>query len=108
MALRNGSSATLVLPELIELLKGYERQNNCELTFDGRLTDRGGRIDLVWTVSAWDGDPAVVGVRRLGLASAGCLEKRLVTMEAVLIHLLYALDFVLAESAYNEVKNKEQ
>jgi hypothetical protein len=104
LALRNGSSATLVLPELVSLLKTFERENSCELTLAGILTDRGEYIDLVWTAAAWSGDPSAAGSRRLALVSAGCMEKRLVTMEAVFIHLLYALDFQLAENAFNEAR----
>jgi hypothetical protein len=104
LALRKGSSGMLVLPELIDLIKAFERENSCELTLAGILTDRGECIDLVWTAAAWSGDPAAAVSRRLASASVGCMEKRLVTMEAVFIHLLYALDFQLAEHAFNEAR----
>jgi len=96
----------LELPEVIQLLKSFERDNSCELTLKGWLGDRGGRIDLLWQVEAWDTDPTDPEAKRLALASVGCLEKRLVRMEDVLLNLLYALDFQFAEQEFISASSK--
>ena len=102
MALKNGSSGRLELPELIDLIKAFEAQNSVELRITGQIVDGSQRMDLRWEAVAYDGDPDAPGAKILGLANVRCLEKRLVTMEAVLLQLLYALDFQLAE---NEFRN---
>lgn len=102
MGLKHGSSAKLELPELIQLVKAFEKQNGVELTFDGQIVDGYGQLDFRWTVWAWRGEPKQPGVALLGSASALCLGRRMVSMEDVLLNLLYAVDFVLAEKAFRE------
>ena len=103
LALRNGSSASLGLPELIELVKAFEAQNSVEIRLEGQLRDAVKGIDLVWTAYAWDGDPDAPGAKYLASASVRCLEKRLLSLEAVVLQLLYALDFQLAEHEFQKV-----
>jgi hypothetical protein len=84
------------------VIKAFEEQNGIEIVLSGQRTDRHGRLDLVWKAAAWDTDPDNPEARLLALASVGCLEKRLETMEAVLMHLLYQLDFQLAELEFDK------
>lgn len=100
LALKNGSSQSLELPELIDLIKAFEAQNSVELVISGQIVDGTRRTDLRWTVAAYDGDPDAPGAKILALASVRCLEKRLVRLEDVLLQLLYALDFQLAENEF--------
>jgi len=102
LALKNGSSGNLELPELIDIVKAFEAQNSVELVISGQIVDGTRRTDLRWTATAYDGDPDAPGAKILALASVRCMEKRLVSLEAVLLQLLYALDFQLAE---NEFRN---
>lgn len=97
MALKHGSSATLGLGELMDIVAAFEQQNTVRVELRSELTKWNGARDMVWTASAFPLSPTVAGVKPLAYANVRCLEKRLVTMEAVLLQLLYALDFQLAE-----------
>jgi len=103
LALRKGLSGTADVPELRDMWKAFEQQNSVEIQLDARLMDYHGKVDLVWTAVAWDTDPMHSGATILASVRFGCLEKRLVSMEAVLMQLLYALDFQLAERVFNRV-----
>lgn len=102
MALKNGSSQKLALPELIDIVKAFEAQNSVEIRITGQIVDAVKSTDLRWEAVAYDGDPDAPEAKILGLANVRCGEKRLVSMEDVLLQLLYALDFQLAE---NEFRN---
>lgn len=97
MALKNGSSATLGIPELIDLVEAFEVQNTVKVSLRAQLTIAGGKRDLMWVAAAHETTRTEPGQLPLAYASVRCLEKRLVTMEAVLLQLLYALDFQLAQ-----------
>jgi len=100
LALKNGSSGTVGMMELIDIVKAFEAQNSVELTISGQIVDGAKSTDLRWTAVAYDGDPDQPGAKILALANVRCGEKRLVTMEAVLLQLLYALDHQLAENEF--------
>jgi hypothetical protein len=100
LALKKGSSGNLGLPELIDIVKAFEAQNSVELVISGQIVDGRLSTDLRWTATAYDGDPDAPGVKILALANVRCMEKRLVSLEAVLLQLLYALDFQLAENEF--------
>lgn len=102
MALKNGSSQNLELPELIQLIKAFESQNNVEIVLTGQMVDGATAIDLRWTALAYNGDPDAPGATYSASASVRCLEKRLVRMEDVILNLLYTLDFQLAEHEFRK------
>lgn len=97
MALKHGSSASLELAELTDLIKAFEAQNTVMITLEARIVGSESKQDLEWKAKAWNKEVGITGRQLLGFASARCLEKRLVTMEAVILNLLYSLDFQLAE-----------
>lgn len=88
-------SATLGMGEMTELLAAFEEQNSCRIQIHGYLTKQNGKNDILWVAEAMGGEVGPVGQKRLAYANVRCLEKRLLTMEAVLLQLLYALDFQL-------------
>lgn len=92
-----GYSANLGVAELVELVEAFERHNSVSIGIRSYLTTAGGKRDLQWVASAYDGKEGSPGRKVLAYASVRCLEKRLLSMEAVLLHLLYMLDFQLAE-----------
>jgi len=96
LALKNGSSATLGIPELIDLVEAFELQNTVKVSLRAHLTIAAGKRDLQWVAAAHSTQRTEPGQLPLAYASVRCMEKRLVTMEAVLLQLLYALDFQLA------------
>lgn len=100
MGLRNGSSATVGVMDLLEVWRAYEVDNSVELKITGRRQDYHGRLQLVWTMEAYDTNPLNPEAKLLACANVGCLEKRLHTMEAVLLQLLYAVDFQFAEKEF--------
>jgi hypothetical protein len=100
LALKNGSSQTLELAELIQLIKAFEAQNSVEVVLTGQIVDGVKATDLRWTAFAYEGDPDEPGAKYSASASVRCLEKRLVRMEDVILGLLYALDFQLAENEF--------
>ena len=106
LALKNGSSASLGMMELVDLIKAFEKQNGTEVRFEAQLVDGQKGIDLRWRAMAYDTDPDNPEARLLASVSVRCGEKRLVTMEAVLLQLLYALDFQLAQSEFAKVEPK--
>jgi hypothetical protein len=104
LGLKNGSSGKLELPELIDIVKAFEAQNSVELVISGQVVDGTRSTDLRWTAVAYGGDPDAPGAPILALASVRCGEKKLRTMEAVLLQLLYALDFQLAENEFRSAE----
>lgn len=103
MGLKNGSSAILGLPELVDIVKSFQGQNGVWITFDGVLVNGVKGPDLRLSAYGWDRDPGLPEAKYLASVSVRCMEKRLVTMEAVLLYLLFALDAQLASHAFQEV-----
>lgn len=91
------------MSELTELVRAFETQNSVELTISGQLVDSVHGLDLRWTAFAWDGDPDRPEAKYLASASVRCGEKRLLTMETVLLNLLYTLDSQLALREFQAV-----
>jgi hypothetical protein len=106
LALNHGSSAITGMRDIQDTLKAFERQNSCEIVLSAQRQDYHGRMDLVWTATAWDTDPESPAARLLGSARLGCMESCLVSMEALVIRLLYTLDFKLAEEEFARRSNK--
>ena len=96
MALKNGSSAGVGLTELIDIVTVFERQNTVTIKLRCEMVVANGKKDLQWIAEAWSLQTIEQAATLLGYAKSLCLGKRLVTMEAVLLQLLYALDFQLA------------
>jgi hypothetical protein len=96
LALKAGSSNNVELNSLIVAMKEFERENSIEITLSGQLVDGVKGLDLVWRALAWDGDPLSEGAKLLASVNVSCRSTRLLSMEAVLFQLMYALDFQLA------------
>lgn len=104
MALRHGSSAGIGMMELVDLIAAFEQQNSVVITITGRRVLHGGKTDWRWEAKAWETMHTFTGRMLLASASVRCLEKRLLTMEAVVLQLLYALDFQLGERELERTK----
>lgn len=96
LASKRNFSTGLELPELIDLVKGFEVANSVRIRLRGEMTTFNGVRDIQWTAEAFEQTVEHSGALPLVYVSVRCLEQRLVTMEAVLMQLLYALDFQLA------------
>jgi len=92
--------------ELTDLVKAFQEQNSCYVYFRACVVTVRGQPDIAWTAAAYDKDPEQPDARLLCLANARCREKRLLSMESVLLHLLYALDFKLGEEEFQKVEQK--
>lgn len=91
----------------METVKAFERTNSIRISLEGGMTDRDGVRDMVWTAYAFDAADEAGAPIVLASASVPCLGSGLVTMDAVIFQLLYALDFRLAEHAlYSALKPK--
>jgi len=97
LALKGGSSAGIGMTELIGIVEAFELQNSVRIELRATLTIWKGSRDLQWVASAFSRTVEGTGVLPLAYASVRCGEQRLVTMEAVVLRLLYALDFQLAQ-----------
>jgi hypothetical protein len=106
LALRNGSSAGIGMMELMELLRAFEKQNTCMITLTGRSVERVGKLDWQWEAKAWATEHTLSGRQLLACANVRCGEKRLLSMEAVVLQLLYALDFMLGQHEWESVEPK--
>lgn len=93
MALKGGSSGGIGMTELTGLLEAFQTQNRVLITVTGRIVTVNGTKDLMWEAKAWEKAENEVVRPLLASAQVRCLEKRLLTMESVLLQLLYALDF---------------
>lgn len=95
MGLKSGTSENIGLPELITVLTEFERMNSVVLKLRAELVKGSRGPDLEWTALAYDQDPEIPAARLLASAKRKCRESRLVAMEALLLQLLYTLDFEL-------------
>lgn len=90
--------------DLISVLRAFEESNSCLITLTGRSVELKGTVDWQWEAKAWETRMSLSGRQLLASASVRCGEKRLLTMEAVVLQLLYALDFMLGA---NEFRREE-
>jgi len=93
LGLKNGTSENIGLPELITVLTEFERENSVELKLRGELVKGKNGLDLEWVAEAWGTQGSNPEVKLLASAKRRCRESRLVLMEALLLQLLYTLDF---------------
>jgi hypothetical protein len=106
LGLKNGSSGGIGMKDLIEVLRAFEHTNSVMITLTGRSVLTKAGEDLQWEAKAWETQPTLSGRQLLASASVRCLEKRLGTMEAVVLQLLYALDFMLGEREFESAEPK--
>jgi len=92
--------------ELIGILRAFEVQNTVTITLTGRSIEKAGKQDWQWEAKAWETKTTLTGRQLLASVSVRCGEKRLLTMEAVVLQLLYALDFMLASEELNREETK--
>jgi hypothetical protein len=98
------SSSVIGTGEIAEIICAFERTNRCriEVTLCTQAFRDG--LDLRAEAVAWS-EANAHGVRlRLVSANVRCSAERLVTLEAVITNLLYALDFKLAEREFERTK----
>lgn len=96
LASKHGYSTGLELPELIDLVMAFELANSVRIRLRAEMTTWNGVRDIQWTAEAFEQTLEHSAALPLVYVSVRCMEQRLVTMEAVLMQLLYALDFQLA------------
>lgn len=95
MGLKNGTSENIGLPELITVLMEFERTNSVDLKLRGELVRTPKGVDLEWTIEAWERETKEQAARLLASVKRRCRESRLLLMEALLLQLLYSVDFEL-------------
>jgi adenylate cyclase class IV len=95
------------MTDLIEVIRAFEVQNSVMVTITGKMVEKAGKIDLQWEAKAWETKQTLSGRQLLGFASVRCTEKRLATMEAVVLQLLYALDFQIGEGELARVPKQK-
>jgi hypothetical protein len=103
LGLKRGSSKNLDARELEAIVMGFEQQNSVKLKISAEVVSNSQKQDLVWTAVAIGLPQTDQAGISLAYSKYRCGERLLVTMEAVILQLLYALDFQLAE---NEVRPK--
>jgi len=106
LALKKGSSGGIGMLELISILRAFEDQNKVTITLTGRAVVKNSKEDWQWEAKAWETQTTLTGRQLLASASVRCGEKRLLTMEAVVLQLLYALDFMLASGEFGREETK--
>lgn len=105
MALKHGSSSGIGMLELMDIVQAFEEQNRVLITVSARRVAVAGKMDWQWEAKAWEVATTLTGRPLLASAQLRCGEKRLVTMEAVVLQLLYALDFQLGQG---EMQGREE
>ena len=108
MGLKNGSSAGVGMMDLVTTVEAFEHVNSVRIELRAYLTTWKEIRDLQWVAEAFERSVEGSGVKPLAYASVRCGEQRLVTMEAVLLQLLYALDYQLAQHEFTNAEPKEQ
>jgi len=88
------------MADLVGIVEAFEQSNSVRLELRGELTTWKGQRDILWTAAAYERTIERTGQLPLVYANVRSMEKRLVTIEAVLLQLLYALDFKLAEREF--------
>jgi len=96
LALKHGSSVGIGMREIIDTLAAFEAQNHITIKMRAELTETNGKRDFQFVAEAWSLKTIEQAPRILAYSKSPCLAKRLLTMEAVVFQLLYALDFQLA------------
>jgi len=81
------------MTDLTGIIEAFQVQNRVLITVTGRIVTVNGTKDLQWEAKAWEKAESEVVRPLLACARVRCLEKRLLTMESVVLQLLYALDF---------------
>lgn len=96
MAQKHDSSGGIGMGELIDIVAAFEAQNHITVKLRAEMVVENGKRDFQWVAEAWSLKTLEQAARILGYARSLCLGRRLLTMEAVVLQLLYALDFQLA------------
>jgi len=106
LASRHHSLDLSELADVTELLVGFEKHNNVRLSLRVSAVTRGKSPALVIVAEAWPtvDEQAVHGP--LALVNVNCSDLNLKHWNAVLTHVLYALDFQLALNEYGSVEQK--
>ena len=100
MGLKGGSSAGLGCLEIVEIVEAFEQANSVRIELRAELASFLGKRDMVWTASAFERSIDRGGQLPLAYANVRCGEKRLARVEAVVLQLLYALDFQIAQHEF--------
>lgn len=107
MGLKVGSSENVGLPELISVIREFERTNSVQLEISSELVTKGSRVDWEWTIGAYHVKNGVAAALPLALVKRRCMESRLVTVEALLFQLLYSMDFELGLLEFQDTDETE-
>jgi len=102
---RNLSNGTDVR-DLAETLTAFQRHNGVRITLRAHLIVWNNSPDMEWVAEAWAPGAPVSGAVPWAYAKVRCTEKHLVRLEDVVLQLLYALDFQLAELEFKRGERK--
>jgi hypothetical protein len=97
LGLKHGSSAGIGLSDLNGVLEAFETMNEVHLKVELERRKVGSERELFATAVAFEVKAGRQVAKPLASQSVRCLGKRLETMEAVVLQLLYALDYQLAQ-----------
>jgi len=100
LALKDGSSKNVEWKDVAGNLVAFEAINGCRLEIRMSTADYHGRADLAVEVLAHDRKVETGDQPSLASVRLTCSGSRLKTLEALLIHALYQLDFQLGERAF--------
>lgn len=106
MGLRNGSSATIGIGDLDVLLAAFEEINEIHVKVEIERKLFKGRRELFCTAAAFERKDGSQVAKCLASESVRCLGFNALTMDSLIIRLLYTLDSQLAEGAFREAVKK--
>jgi hypothetical protein len=97
-ALSNGNEPE----ELTDLVAAFEMHNSCIITLSSCLKLHSGYLDLEWRATAYPGPKDDLGATGSALASVAVWGGAFKTLKGLHSHLLYQLDFALAEHEFDK------
>lgn len=102
MALKNGSSQTLGLLDVLASWEAFEVINRCHVTMRLEPERVGGRWKMRIHARAWDHAQNPLEAKLLASESSIILASEWTSLDVVVFRLLYALDGLLAEKELGE------
>jgi len=98
LALRNGSSQTLGLLDVVASWEAFQTINKCVVTMRLEQSKQHGRWAIQMVAHAWDSDPDLPVAKHLASTSLICSPLEWRNLDTVAFRLLYVLDGLLASA----------
>lgn len=107
MASRHHSLDLSELADVTDLVAGFEEHNNVRLSIRFSRVSKQGVPGLMVVAEAWPPEDDLAEVKPLASVNVRCLALNLRTWNAVLTHVMYALDFQLALNEFESAATKK-